>query len=97
MSAFTAAALEHDLVAKELRRHRRNPTEELFRVSFVFLGEVLPLPTETRGCRTLVALNLLEICETWNTGSYRKGNRASRTAQRTFHNLSIFAMRDGKV
>jgi hypothetical protein len=68
------------LSRKELWRDGRNPTEKLFRVSIVFLGEVLPLPTKALSCGALVAFDVCEIREPWNSGSYR--NEEPQAAQR---------------
>ena len=68
VTSLAAAPFEHNFVAEELRRHGRDPAEKLFRVSLVFLCEVLPLPAEARGRGALVALDVFEICETRNTG-----------------------------
>src|SRR5689334_9046427 len=94
--AFAATAFEHDLVAEEFRRHRRDPTEKLFRVAFVFLCEVLPLPTETGGGRALVTLDVFEISETRNTGGDGERRRAGRATQFAFDDLAVFGFGGGK-
>ena len=56
--ALPAASFEHNLVAEKLRRDWRDPAEELLRVFFIFLREVLPLPTETLGGGAFVTFDL---------------------------------------
>src|SRR5256885_13930843 len=89
MPAFTAACFEHDFVAEKLGCHRRDPTEKLLRVSFVFLREVLPLPAETGGSCTFITLDLFEVCEAWNAGSDWKRGTAGATAQLAFDDFQI--------
>src|SRR5436190_8880983 len=60
MAAFAAPAFEHHFVPEELRLHRANPTEELFGVAFIRLGEVSPLPAKVRGGGGLVFLDAVE-------------------------------------
>src|SRR5690349_1167352 len=54
MTSLAAAAFEHHFTAKEFRGDRCDPAEKLFRVTRIFLSEMLPLPTETRRRRALV-------------------------------------------
>src|SRR5215203_5078816 len=46
MPPLAATAFEHHFVAKKLRLHGRDPADQLFRVAFVFVREVLPLPAK---------------------------------------------------
>src|SRR5689334_21078938 len=46
VTSFAAPALEHNLVAEKLRCDGRDPTEKLFGVALVDVGEMLPLPTK---------------------------------------------------
>src|SRR6185369_4137424 len=97
VTAFAATAFQHDLVAKKFGRNGRDPAEKLFGVAFVFLCEVLPLPTETRGRCALVAFDVIEICETRNAGGDWKRSRAGRAAQLALDNLAVFGFSDGKI
>ena len=97
MTSFAATAFEHDLVAEKFGRNGRDPAEKLFGVTLVFLCEVLPLPTETRSRSALVALDVIEICETRNAVRDRKRSRAGRAAQLTLDDLAVFGFSDGKI
>src|SRR6185295_4975186 len=97
VTAFAATAFQHDLVAEKFGRNGRDPAEKLFGVALVFLGEVLPLPAEARSRCALVALDVIEICETRDTEGDRKQTRARRAAQLALHDLAVFGFSDGKI
>ena len=97
MTTLAAAAFEHDLATKKLRRDGRDPAEKLLRVTRVFLREVLPLPTEVVGGRLLVALHRGEIGETRNARGDWKRSPATETTQGAFHYLLTFGARDEEV
>ena len=89
VTSLSAPAFKHDLVAEKLRRNRRNPTQKLLGVPFVFLGEVPPLPTEIFRRRLLVSRNRSELGKTWNAARYRKRRSAGSATQLTFNDLGI--------
>src|SRR5262245_61988836 len=97
VTPFTTTAFKHDLVTKKLGRNRRDPTEELFGVTLVFLGEVLPLPAKTFGRLAFVALDMFEIREARNAGGNRKRRRTRRTAQLALHDLSFVSLSDREI
>src|SRR6185503_15363539 len=97
VTAFAAAAFQHDLVAKKFGCNGRDPTEKLFGVAFVFLCEVLPLPAESRGRGALIAFDVIEICETRNAGGDEERIRAGRAAQLALDDLAVFGFSDGKI
>ena len=97
VTALAATAFKHHLVAKKLRRYRRDPTEKLFSVTRVVLGEVLPLPTEVRRRRLLITLDVRQWRETRNTTRNRKRCNASAALQCAFHYLLLFDARDGQI
>src|SRR6266850_8487131 len=66
MPAFAATAFKHDLVFEKLRLHRPNPTEKLFRVAFICLREVSPLPAKVRGRGGFVFFDLIETGKAGN-------------------------------
>ena len=76
VTTLTTPSFEHNLVAKELRRYRRDPTQELLRVFFIRLGKVLPLPAEVFSSGAFVTLDLFQICETRDSARYRKRSSA---------------------
>src|SRR5215216_110220 len=97
VTPLPAASFEHNLVAKKLRRDGRDPAEKLFRISLVFLCEVLPLPAEARSRSTLITLNLIEICETWYAGSNRERGDTGGAAQLTLHDLFMLGTAHRKI
>ncbi len=69
VTAFAAAALEHDLILKKILFNGLEPAKELLVVLWVFLGEICPLPAEILGRRGLIFLDLCEIDETRNAAN----------------------------
>src|ERR1043166_1763438 len=63
VTPFAATTFEHYFVAKKLRRHGRYPAQKQFRVTLIFLREMLPLPTNPFGSRAFVGLDAFEIRE----------------------------------
>src|SRR5215470_14429599 len=97
MPPLAATAFEHNLVAKKLRRHRRDPAEKLFGVTLVFLREVLPLPAKTFGGSAFFALDAFEIREARYAASDRKRSRACRAAQLALHDLFCLELSDREI
>ena len=64
MSAFAAAAFEHDLVFEKVGCHGLEPAEKLFVVFRIVLREMGPLPAEILRRLGLVLLDLAEIRKT---------------------------------
>jgi hypothetical protein len=95
VTSFAAPAFEHDLVAKKLRRDRRDPTEKLLGVRVVDVVKCSPLPTEVLSSRLLVASNCGEFGETWNAARVIGNERSARTAtQFAFNDLGILAVNE---
>jgi len=67
--------------------YRIDPSQELLRIFWILLGEVLPLIAKARSRRRLFLVNAFQICKTWHTSDNRKVLIASSTTKRTFDNL----------
>src|SRR6266550_6442335 len=89
VASFAAAAFKHDLVAKELRRHRGDPPQKLLSVTCVFLGEVLPLPAKASRRRCFVTIDHFRVGETRYSPDYWKRLYARAAAQLAFHDLLV--------
>jgi hypothetical protein len=85
--SLPAAAFEHELISKELRRDGREPAAKLLFVARVGLREMLPLPTEVLCRRRFLAFNLARLDETRHTAPHRKLSRANFARQLPFQNL----------
>src|ERR1043166_7123125 len=85
VTPFAATTFEHYFVAKKLRRHGRYPAQKLFRVTLIFLREMLPLPTKP-----------FESREARYAASDRKRSPACRTAQLALHDLFRLQLSDGE-
>src|SRR5437016_4930467 len=90
VSPFSASAFEHNLVLEKSRDHRSDPAQELIRVEFVTVGEVLPLPAKVLRRGGFVRLKILGRCETRDAADNRKSVRATFATELALDNLSIF-------
>ena len=96
MAPLAATAFQNNFAGEEFRPHGSNPAKKLFRVSFVGLGEVSPLPTELCGCVSFVRGNLVEIREAWDAPRDRKYVPPA-TAQLAFQYLRAVAFVRGEL
>ena len=91
--AFAASALKDEFAGKEIRLHRRNPTQKLFGVALVVVAEVLPGPTKVGGGGGLVQFDLMQIGETRNAAHYGEVSAAAFASQLAFKHLVAIILR----
>src|SRR2546426_1407028 len=97
MATFTATTFEHHFVNEKVWAHGRYPAQKLFRVSFVGLCEMGPLPPKARGSCGFVGCDFFEAREPWNAASNRKAIREQlmlcAADQLALHYLRALALR----
>src|SRR5438034_4893983 len=87
MPPLATTTFQHNLPGKKLRLDRRNPAKKLFRITFISLSEVSPLPAKLCCCVRFVCCELIKPGKPRNTAQDRKAVRAITADQFPLNDL----------